>query len=61
VVPLETDACLVKPIDLQWKGNPFIKNVIFQSNVLDLNGANNAASKLWEPAAQRDHSLMSFS
>jgi hypothetical protein len=40
MVFLVTDASLAKPIGLQWEGNPFIKNALLKSDVLDLNGAN---------------------
>jgi hypothetical protein len=60
VVFLVTDASLAKPVGLQWVGNPFIKNTMLKSNVLDLNGANNAASKLYKLAG-RYLSLTPFS
>jgi hypothetical protein len=37
---------LAKPVGLQCEGNLFIKNTMLKSDVLDLNGANHAASKL---------------
>jgi hypothetical protein len=37
---------MAKPVGLQWEGNPFIKSAMLKSGLLDLNGANNAASKL---------------
>jgi hypothetical protein len=47
MVFLVTDlTSLAKPVGLQWKGNPFITNTMLKLNVLDLNGANDAASKL---------------
>jgi hypothetical protein len=48
VVSLVTDASLAKPVGSQWEGNPFIKNTLLKLklDVLDLNGANNTASKL---------------
>jgi hypothetical protein len=61
VVSLEKDASLAKPISSQWEVNQFTKNAMLKSNVPDLNGANNATSKLYEPAAQRAPSLMPFS
>jgi hypothetical protein len=61
VVSLKTVTSLAKPVVSQWEGNPFIKNAMMKSDVLDLNGTNNAASKLCEPAAQRDPSLTPFS
>jgi hypothetical protein len=50
---VEIDASLAKPVGSQWEGNPFIKNAMLKSDVLDLNSANNAASKLCELAAQK--------
>jgi hypothetical protein len=51
---LETDASLAKPVSLQWEGNPFIKKFHAKSDVLDLNGAKNAALKLnWQHNANR--------
>jgi hypothetical protein len=61
VVFLLKDASLAKPVGSHWEGNPFIKNATLKSGVMHLNGANNAASKLCELAAQRDLSLTSFS
>jgi hypothetical protein len=43
-VSLVTDESLAKPVGSQWEGNMFIKNAMLKSDVLDLNGANNAAS-----------------
>jgi hypothetical protein len=43
VVSLATDANLAKPVSTQWEGNPFIKNAKLKFDVLDLNGAINAA------------------
>jgi hypothetical protein len=60
VVSLVTDANLAKPVGLQWEGNPSIKNAMLKSDVLDLNGANNAALKLCELAKQRYPSLRRF-
>jgi hypothetical protein len=52
MVSLVTDASLAKPVGSQWEGNLFIKNAILKADVLDLNGANKAASKLYELAAR---------
>jgi hypothetical protein len=52
VVSLVKDASLTKPIGSQWEGNPFIKDVMLTSDLLDLNGANKAASKLFEKYRQ---------
>jgi hypothetical protein len=60
VVFLEIHASLVKPVDSQLEGNPFIKNIMLMSDVLDLNGANNTASKLCELAVKHVLSLMPF-
>jgi hypothetical protein len=46
VVFLVTGARLSKTVGSQWEGTPFIKNTMLKSDVLDLIGANNAASKL---------------
>jgi hypothetical protein len=52
VVSLVTDASLAKPVGSQWEDNQFIKNAMLKSDVLDLNGVNNAALKLCELAAR---------
>jgi hypothetical protein len=46
VVFLKTDTSLANPVGSQWEGNPFIKNARLKLDVLDLNDASNAASKL---------------
>jgi hypothetical protein len=55
------DASISNPVRLHWEGNPFIKTGMLKSDVLNLNGANNAALKLCELAAQHNLSLTIFS
>jgi hypothetical protein len=43
---LETGASLANPVGSQWEDSPIIKNTMLKLDVLDLKGANNAASKL---------------
>jgi hypothetical protein len=61
VVSLETDANLVRPVDSQLEGNPFIKITMRKPDVLDINGANKSACKLCELAEQRDPLLTQLS